>query len=177
LPADTVIVAVGDQPDLGFLAEDIATDKGFVVVNDRFQSSDPRIFAIGDTVRLGLLTEAIGAGRVAARVIDNILKGREDTYDQLPAIEAGRVHLEYYDPRVNRFEDTLSCASSCASCGACRDCDLCEMICPQTAISRRQLEGEAYEYVVDAEKCIGCGFCVGTCPCGIWQLVENEPLE
>jgi Fe-S-cluster-containing hydrogenase component 2 len=91
--------------------------------------------------------------------------------------EAGRVHLEYYDPRVNRFEDTLSCASSCASCGACRDCSLCETICPQTAISRRQLEGEAYEYVVDAGKCIGCGFCVGTCPCGIWQLVENEPLE
>lgn len=177
LPADTVIVAVGDQPDLGFLAEDIATDKGFIVVNDSFQSSDPRIFAIGDAVRLGLLTEAIGAGRVAARVIDNILKGREDTYDQLPAIEAGRVHLEYYDPRVNRFEDTLSCASSCASCGACRDCSLCETICPQAAISRRQLEGEAYEYVVDAEKCIGCGFCVGTCPCGIWQLVENEPLE
>jgi|GEM_PF-1766278 len=84
---------------------------------------------------------------------------------------------KYYDPRVNRFEDTLSCASSCAPCGACRNCVLCETICPQAAISRRRLEGEAYEYVVDAGKCIGCGFCVGTCPCGIWQLVENEPLE
>mgnify|MGYP003551512205 CR=1 FL=1 len=25
--------------------------------------------------------------------------------------------------------------------------------------------------------CIGCGFCAGACPCGIWRLAENEPLE
>jgi Fe-S-cluster-containing hydrogenase component 2 len=30
--------------------------------------------------------------------------------------------------------------------------------------------------VVDADKCIGCGFCAGACPCGIWNLVENQPL-
>ena len=28
LPADTVIMAVGDQPDLGFLPEEIKTEKG-----------------------------------------------------------------------------------------------------------------------------------------------------
>lgn len=177
LPADTVIMAVGDQPDLGFLPEEIKTENGFVVVNEKFQTSDPKVFAIGDAVRQGLLTDAIGAGRAAARAIDDRLRGREETYDRLPAIETERVKLEYYDPRLPGFEDPQACAAGCASCGACRDCGLCETLCPRNAISRREGEGGAYEYLADAARCIGCGFCAGACPCGIWRLTENEPLE
>jgi len=177
LPVDTVIMAVGDQPDLSFLPQEIETDRGFVAVNEMFQSSDPKVFAVGDAVRLGLLTEAIGAGRVAARAIDALLRGRQESYDRLPSIDPERMKLEYYDPRLPRFEDASSCAAGCASCGACRDCGLCETLCPQNAISRREGEGGAYEYIVDAESCIGCGFCAGACPCGIWRLTENEPLE
>jgi NADPH-dependent glutamate synthase beta subunit-like oxidoreductase/glutamate synthase domain-containing protein 3/ferredoxin len=177
LPADTVIVAVGDQPDLSFLPGEIRTDRGYVVVDADYRSSDPQVFAIGDAVRQGLLTDAIGAGRVAARAIDDLLRGRHETYDQLPAMAPERVKLEYYDPRLPRFEDPLACASGCASCGACRDCGLCETLCPQHAISRKAGEEGAYEYVVDADRCIGCGFCAGACPCGIWRLAENDPLE
>jgi len=177
LPADTVIVAVGDQPDLGFLPQDIATDRGFIVVNERFQTSDPKVFAVGDTVRLGLLTEAIGAGRKAAEAIDALLKGREVAFDTLPPIPTARIKLEYYDPRVKGFGDVDDCAGECASCGSCRDCSVCVTICPQNAISRNDLPGGAYEYAVNPDLCIGCGFCAGACPCGIWQLVENESLE
>jgi NADPH-dependent glutamate synthase beta subunit-like oxidoreductase/glutamate synthase domain-containing protein 3/ferredoxin len=177
LPADTVIVAIGDHPDLGFLPEDMAVDRGFITVDELYRSSDPQVFAIGDTVRLGLLTEAIGAGRIAANAIDDLLQGRFDTYDQLPAIDPARVNLEYYDPRILTFDDPSACANECASCGACRDCGLCETLCPKGAISRLQLEGEVYEYRVDKDLCIGCGFCAGGCPCGIWQLYENTPLE
>ena len=177
LPADTVIVAVGDQPNLSFLPGEIATQKGFVVVDDRFRSSDPQVFAIGDAVRPGLLTEAIGAGRIAAAAIDDLLRGRGQTYDRLPMMDRRRVKLEYFDPRVLSFDDPASCALQCASCGACRDCRLCETICPVSAIARRTLEGDAFEYVVDADRCIGCCFCAGACPTGVWALVENEPLE
>ena len=135
------------------------------------------MFAIGDAVRQGLLTDAIGAGRVAARAIDDRLRGREETYDRLPVMDANRVKLEYYDPRTSRFEDPQSCAAGCASCGACRDCGLCEALCPQNAISRKEGEGGAFEYLADEDRCIGCGFCAGACPCGIWRLVENDPLE
>ena len=38
-------------------------------------------------------------------------------------------------------------------------------------------EKDLHFAVVDPERCIGCGFCGGVCPCGIWNLVENEPLE
>jgi NADPH-dependent glutamate synthase beta subunit-like oxidoreductase/glutamate synthase domain-containing protein 3/NAD-dependent dihydropyrimidine dehydrogenase PreA subunit len=177
LPADTVIVSIGDQPDLDFLPENIATDRGFIVVDDRFRSSDPRVFAIGDAVRPGLLTEAIGAGRITAETIDDLLKGRHETYDKLPPITMDRVKLEYYDSRILAFDDYASCASQCASCGACRDCGLCETLCPRNAISRLLLEDSAFEYRVDDEKCIGCGFCAGACPTGVWRLVENNPLD
>lgn len=177
LPADTVIVAIGDQPDLDFLPEGMIVERGFIVVDDYFRSSDPQVFAIGDAVRLGLLTDAIGAGRVAASTIDDVVRGRYETYDQLPSMDPNRVKLEYYDPRILAFGDAAACASQCASCGACRDCGLCETLCPRSAISRRSLEDDAYEYVVEADRCIGCGFCAGACPTGVWRLVENEPLE
>ena len=177
LPADTVIVSIGDQPDLAFLPDTIKTGRGFITVNESYQTSDPMVFAIGDAVRLGLLTEAIGMGRKAASFIDDLLRGKKETYDQLPAIDPARVKLEYYDPRAPAFDDPVSCAGQCASCGACRDCGMCETICPQVAISRRDLGDENYEYAVEADRCIGCGFCVGACPCGIWRLTENEPLE
>jgi NADPH-dependent glutamate synthase beta subunit-like oxidoreductase/glutamate synthase domain-containing protein 3/NAD-dependent dihydropyrimidine dehydrogenase PreA subunit len=177
LPADTVIVSIGDQPDLEFLSEDVATQNGFITVDDRFRSSDPQVFAVGDAAKLGILTDAIGAGRIAADTIDDLLKGRYETYDKLPSIDMTRVKLEYYDPRVLVFNDSSACASQCASCGACRDCGLCETMCPRGAISRHPLNDDAYEYLVDAEMCIGCGFCAGACPTGVWRLTENEPLE
>lgn len=177
LSADTVIVAVGDTPDLTFLPEDVVTKNGFVVVDAQFKTNDGQIFAIGDAVKPGLLTEAIGAGRIAARTIDDLLKGIGETYDQLPPIDVNRVKTEYFDTRIKSFSDPVSCAVNCASCGACRDCGMCESICPQNAISRRALEGENYEYSVNEELCIGCGFCAGVCPTGVWEIVESTPLE
>jgi NADPH-dependent glutamate synthase beta subunit-like oxidoreductase/NAD-dependent dihydropyrimidine dehydrogenase PreA subunit len=176
LPADTVIVSIGDQPDVAFLPEDIVTTRGFVSVDDQFRTSDPQVFAVGDVVKPGILTDAIGAGRIAATTIDDMLRGRYETYDRLAVVDKERVKLEYYDPRIVAFDDSGGCASQCASCGACRDCGLCETICPRSAISRRILKSGSFEYAVDAEKCIGCGFCAGACPTGVWRLVENEPL-
>jgi NADPH-dependent glutamate synthase beta subunit-like oxidoreductase/glutamate synthase domain-containing protein 3/NAD-dependent dihydropyrimidine dehydrogenase PreA subunit len=177
LPADTVIVAVGDVPDLSFLPEDINLKNGYIIVDEQSRTTDDQIFAIGDTVRPGLLTEAIGAGRVAAQAIDALLKGSGETYDQLPVIDFHRVKTEYFDSRVKSFSDPASCAANCASCASCRDCGMCEAMCPQNAISRKELEGDAYEYIVNEELCIGCGFCAGVCPTGVWEIVENKPLE
>jgi len=167
-------------PELDFLPESVETERGFIKVNEHYQTSDPKIFAIGDTVKLGLLTDAIGAGRKAAVKIGDILSGREvQVCPTRSMIDYSRVKLEYFDPRLSGFDGIESCASQCSSCGTCRDCGICETICPESAISRQSgtNDTEQYEMVVDPEKCIGCGFCAGACPCGVWNLVENESIE
>lgn len=201
LPAHTAVIAIGDMPELDFLPDTVKTHGGFVTVNAYFQTTDPAIFAIGDMVRPGLLTDAIGAGRKAAAVIAGILEGKTPAeavileeaqpgqeriseyggvhaaaFDGRQVMDKGRVKLEYFDPRITEFHDVDECGAECASCGACRDCGICVEVCPQAAISRRELLTGGYEYVVDPTRCIGCGFCVGACPCGVWDLVENEPL-
>ncbi len=177
IPADTVIVSIGDAPEVDFLPPEIDLEKGFVKVDADYRTTHAKVFAIGDVVRPGLLTDAIGAGRRAAEAIDALLTGCAAVCDARQAIDMQRVTLEYYDPRVVRYESLEQCGSQCASCGQCRDCGVCIAACPENAISRVDKGEGVFEYAVDAQRCIGCGFCAGACPCGIWNLVENTPLE
>ena len=192
LEADTVVVSIGDVPDLDFLGKDIAVRHGFAAVDEFNRTSDPRVFAVGDIVAPGLITDAIGAGKRAAEAIDSILKGKKPKIiDPRPEIDQKRVSLEYYSPRVKEFNSLAQCSGECASCGRCRDCGICVEICPEGAIERFEISGGsaadeingihiddngAYEYRSDPDKCIGCGFCAGACPCGIWALVPNDPV-
>ncbi|MDM8552562.1 FAD-dependent oxidoreductase [Desulfobacterales bacterium HSG2] len=177
IPADTVIISIGDAPDLEFLPESVETERGFVKVSESCQTTDPEIFAIGDIVKPGLLTDAIGAGRKAANAIADIFKSGRPIRGTREMIDRERVTLEYFDPRITEFHDMEGCGSQCSSCGACRDCSVCVTVCPQTAISRQEKENGDYEYAVDDTRCIGCGFCAQACPCGVWNLVENEPMD
>ena len=178
IPADTVVVSIGDAPDTDFLPADIATAGGFLTVNEWYQTSAPRVFAIGDLVKPGLLTDAIGAGRRAAAAISDLLAGRQPVMQRRRVIDKSRISLAYFDRRLTAFADTSQCGEQCASCGTCRDCSICVAICPQSAIRREETTDETgYAYMVDESLCIGCGFCAGACPCGIWSLVENAPYE
>jgi NADPH-dependent glutamate synthase beta subunit-like oxidoreductase/glutamate synthase domain-containing protein 3/NAD-dependent dihydropyrimidine dehydrogenase PreA subunit len=175
MDADLVIVALGEKPLTNFLSRDIHTEKGWIAVNNLGQTSDVKIFAIGDATKPGLVTHAIGQGREAAEVIHSQLMH----YDYMPEIRQPipyeKVKTAYYERcEIDEFSPKKE-AERCLSCGTCRDCHMCENVCYWDAISRIDKKGEdpPYEYVVDDEKCIGCGFCVGTCPCGVWEMVEN----
>lgn len=178
LPADTVIISIGDMPDLDFLPESVEVVNGKIIVDNNGRTSDPKVFAIGDITGLGLITDVIGAGRVASAAIIALLAGEAPGYEAVEMIDKKRVTLEYFNPRVSSFSDLEHCGNECASCGNCRDCGICVSVCPLAAITRTEIEGEKvpFEYVVDDEKCIGCGFCKNACPCGVWNLVPNTPI-
>ncbi|MCF8053754.1 MAG: FAD-dependent oxidoreductase [Deltaproteobacteria bacterium] len=174
LPADTVIFAIGDTPELGFLPAEIKTNRGFIAVDENFRTSLNQVFAIGDAVRLGLLTEAIGAGRVAVQAIDSEVRGT--ITKKLQPVNKERIRMEYYPPGDSGMGDMNGNACACFSCGMCRDCGVCVAICPQGAITREETPDDDFTYKVNENACIGCGFCASACPCGIWQLEENANI-
>ena len=60
----------------------------------------------------------------------------------------------------------------------CRDCRICQNACHERAILRAEGENGKGTYAAVPEKCIGCGICAASCPCGVWRLRENtEPLD
>ncbi len=175
LDADKVIISIGEKPVLDFLPPGIETQRGYIVVNELGQTSDLKVFAIGDATKPGLVTHAIGAGRIAADKVHSLLMNFDYVPEERRAIPIERVKPQYYE--VCRIEDVKFSpkkeADRCMSCGSCRDCGMCVESCYYGAITRKTLPNRSYEYVVDESKCIGCGFCAGVCPCGVWEMVEN----
>jgi len=174
LDADMVIISIGEKPVLDFLPPSINTERGYITVNDLNQTSDVKVFAIGDATKPGLVTHAIGQGKVAADVINAQLMNTDYVPEERRVIPYEKVKTQYYEVcrMVGKFSAKKE-ADRCMSCGSCRDCGMCEQSCYYGAISRKKLPNRSFEYVVDESLCIGCGFCAGICPSGVWDMVEN----
>ncbi len=177
IEADTVIIAIGERPDLSYVPREWLTDRGMMDVDDCWQAvKAPEVFAIGDTIKPGLLTHAIGAGTEVAGYIDLYLAGETLVPRQKPEpIPQKCLSKELFRPR-NRGRFCLSDAkdetSRCLSCGTCRDCSMCLEACPEGAIRRVETAEGGFEYVSDDHLCIGCGICAGICPCGVWAMEQ-----
>jgi NADH-quinone oxidoreductase subunit F len=93
-PADTVIAAVGQAPDLSFLPADSALERTrwerLAVDANRLVTSVAGVFAGGDFVSgPGMVIEAIAAGRRGAIAVDKYLRGdtsRVEMYDLKPSV-------------------------------------------------------------------------------------------
>lgn len=176
IPAQTVIISIGDVPALSFLPETVETitvgGASWITTDKAHVTSDSRILAVGDVEKPGLATNALGAGKTAAEYIIAAEKGVEWHPFDRQLIPQQALTITHYIPE-KRGETENDQADRCLSCGSCRDCHLCETICPTGAISRRELGAgleNGYEYISDGTKCIACGFCADTCPCGIWSM-------
>jgi 2-oxoacid:acceptor oxidoreductase delta subunit (pyruvate/2-ketoisovalerate family) len=76
LEADTVVLAIGETPDLSFLPPDISISNGSVQVDGLGSTSTPGFFAAGDLIpQARSVPHAIGSGKKAAIAIDCYIRG------------------------------------------------------------------------------------------------------
>jgi len=177
ISGDMVIITIGESPDLGYLPEGVRKFRDWVIPGADMSLLE-NVFAAGDVIKPGLLADAIGTGIKAAEAVDASLRGVAYAPVEKKSVPSGQLSTAYFTrcphgelPAANRDFDR------CVSCGTCRDCRMCLESCPEGAISRETLAGGAYRYVSDPDRCIGCGICSGVCPCGIWTMHPNVPLE
>ena len=177
ISGDMVIITIGESPDLGYLPEGVRKFRDWVIPGADMSLLE-NVFAAGDVIKPGLLADAIGTGIKAAEAVDASLRGVAYAPVEKKPVPSGQLSTAYFTrcphgelPAANRDFDR------CVSCGTCRDCRMCLESCPEGAISRETLAGGAYRYVSDPDRCIGCGICSGVCPCGIWTMHPNVPLE
>jgi NADPH-dependent glutamate synthase beta subunit-like oxidoreductase len=197
LEADTLVLALGQECDLGLLerTDGVEIDDGLVHVGANLMTGRPGVFAGGDAVPAErTVTMAIGHGRTAARHIDAWL--REAPQDVPPAGEPvpfDALNAWYYSDaprsvrpkleqvrRQSTFDEVVEGldastalfeARRCLSCGSCFACDNCYGVCPDNAVIKLS-PGGAYAYAVDLDYCKGCGICAQECPS---SAIEMHP--
>jgi len=184
IPAQSVFISIGDVPALSFLPDTVETiavgGAAWITTNKAHVTSSGNVLAVGDVEKPGLATNALGAGKEAAEFIIAKCKGDEYKPFDKSLISNRALTISHYSP-CSKGSSESDQADRCLSCASCRDCHLCETICPTGAITRREVvigsqngyefkSDFDFEYVSDDKKCIACGFCADTCPCGIWAM-------
>ncbi len=198
LAADSVVLALGQDTDLGFLSRvpDLEYRDGVVVVDENLMTGRPGLFAGGDMVPdVRSATFAIGHGRRAAAAVDAWLQGRTPappaptrtaTYDRLHTwyyTDAERTHRPLLETarRASTFDEVVQGldpdtalfeARRCLSCGTCFSCDNCFGMCPDNAVIK--IDAPSEPYLIDLDYCKGCGICAAECPAGAIDMVPEE---
>ncbi|CAI9407821.1 NAD(P)-binding protein [Nocardioides sp. T2.26MG-1] len=198
LPADSLVLALGQDTDLRFLegVAGIEVDHGVVTVDDQMMTGRPGVFAGGDMVPdQRSATVGIGHGRRAAAGVDAWLHGRSAPRTEVrsPAAfealntwyfaDAPRAHRPLLEAvrRSSTFDEVVQSldadhalyeARRCMSCGNCFSCDNCFGVCPDNAISKTG-DPDA-PYAIDLDYCKGCGLCAAECPAGAIRMVPEE---
>jgi formate dehydrogenase (NADP+) beta subunit len=177
IPADTVILAVGQQADVSFLGDEVErTRAGGLQVDPTLRTSHPRIWAGGDVAKGPRnLIDAIADGRAAAASIHAALTGTETA----PTVPEIRVELRSGFRRLDTDYDAIP-----------------RQKIPTTATQRRvgfgeveigydereaRLEGlrclRCYDNVMlSPELCILCGLCVDVCPPGCITIARADAI-
>ncbi len=167
--ADTVILAIGQMPELDFVEKAQVNLNGsrVVVCENRLSTSVQGIFAGGDVVTgPASIISAIAQGRKAAEAIDKFLGGQGDISETLAAPE-DFVELEEFIPiveprhdlphlkdweRVLDFEHVelpMADQDIKAEASRCLNCD-----------------ARKFEVVLERGHCKECGYCAEVCGIG-----------
>ncbi len=75
-PIDSVITAIGEQPDFSFMPETLETTPNVITVDDVGRTRDPSVWAGGDVVEQPhTVVDALASGKRAAMAIDRMVDG------------------------------------------------------------------------------------------------------
>jgi NADPH-dependent glutamate synthase beta subunit-like oxidoreductase len=197
LEADTVILALGQESDTGFLrgVPGVGLDRDVVRVDPvTLMTGAPGVFAGGDAVPSErTVTVGVGHGKKAARSIDAYLRGEPwAPAEKHPVATFDSLHLWYFGDHDRRRQDELEPrsrvhdfaevvaglspdearfeAGRCLSCGNCFECDGCFGACPEDAVIRL---GKGNRYAFDYERCTGCSACYRQCPVHAIEMVPE----
>ena len=197
LEADSVVLALGQDVDLGLLegVPGLEVKDGVVQVGPNMMTGRAGIFAGGDMVPSErTVTVAVGHGKKAARHIDAWLKGTEYVpppkheiagieklntwyYSEAPHVVRPTLDVlrrqSSFDEVVQGLDETnaLFEARRCLSCGNCFECDNCYGVCPDNAVIKL---GPGKRFQFNYDYCKGCGVCAAECPCGAIKMAPEE---
>jgi formate dehydrogenase beta subunit len=182
VPGDTVLLAVGQMPDLSFIT-DAAPDveearPGWPRVDpDTLETSAPDVFVAGDLAHgTRLVIDAVASGKKAARSIYRRVTGRTLHADALtshldlpgyrrePGFERiARVPVPASDPAVRLDHPEIPVELGYTREDAIREASRC-LDCGVTPI-------------FDGTRCVLCGGCADVCPTQCLKLVALDSLD
>jgi heterodisulfide reductase subunit A len=159
IEGDTLIIAIGQRPDLSGFDEIKKTPWQTIEVDEiTLQTNLPQIFAGGDIVRgPASVVEAVADGNEAAISIDRFLRGvdlKEDRKREVRIASLREEHVERVErikapkrapqERIRDFgeielglneEEALKEAKRCLNCAVCSECMECLKLCEAEAIA------------------------------------------
>jgi ferredoxin len=178
IPADTIILAIGQASDLSFIREEDQIEigrRGIIAVDpETLTTSAPGIYAGGD-VAFGprLIIDAISDGQKAARAIDKYITGKErkkpiikmsinrflerdEDYERIPRQKIPTIPT---DRRVGIAEVELGFPDEIAikEGKRCLKCNI--------------------NTIFNSSKCLLCGGCVSICPMSCYRLVRLDKIQ
>jgi 2-oxoacid:acceptor oxidoreductase delta subunit (pyruvate/2-ketoisovalerate family) len=190
LLTDTVLVAMGQQADPGFLPEGIRERWQALAAGEAVQMEGQWFIGAGHIISgPTTVAHAIGNGKRAAVQLDTVLQGREfPAKAQRKGVRLNSLNMTYFAPaprqeppvldpasRVKGFDEMtgglsdealLAEAGRCFHCGDCNSCGNCWIFCPEMAVTAAGSESPdgRPRYQIDYRTCKGCGICVQECP-------------
>ena len=180
IEADSVIMAIGQVPDLSFLREEDGiqlTRQGTILIDpETMATTAPGIFAGGDVAATGprIIIQAVADGQRAARAIDDYLQGQRTqvrargtmTVIKPYAMPPNYQKISRHPPPTLPLERRVGIAEV-------------ELVYPE--VQAREQASRCLrchiQTVFDGDRCILCGGCVDVCPERCLKMVPLARLE
>ncbi|UCH31678.1 MAG: FAD-dependent oxidoreductase [Candidatus Bathyarchaeota archaeon] len=188
IAVDSVLLGIGEMPDISFMPKEIEIARGNRVVADgvTLETNIPGIFAGGDAVTgPASVIDAIAAGKRAAISIDRYVKrvdlraGRSEEISETTwvckkndLVKKAKERMPSLEPEVRAtcFEEVelgltekagLIESHRCVFCGPCAECLESKGVC------------EEDEAIVDEDRCIACANCEKVCEFGAIKVQKS----